>query len=167
MVWSNKKLEWVSQCPEGYPWWQTLSRGQKTCGVTSREIKALGKRRCQLIPDRLVTAPAGILTQTEIHGYSRTNIKNPRLRWNLNQKEFTLCCSFTLNTKSYQFLLYMHLHCMANLLNFFFSMNIGGSWHQKHGIKAICSFILHQILHSAMPGGVHRAGPSHHPSSKL
>ena len=51
--------------------------------VTSMEIKALGKGRCKLIPDQLVTGPAGILTQTEIHDYGPGNIKKCRKRLNV------------------------------------------------------------------------------------
>lgn len=41
--------------------------------ATSKEIKALEKERCQLIPGRLVTGPAGIPTQTVFHGDGQKN----------------------------------------------------------------------------------------------
>lgn len=45
--------------------------------ATSKEIKALEKERCQLIPGRLVTGPAGIPTQTAFHGYGQKNQNRP------------------------------------------------------------------------------------------
>lgn len=46
--------------------------------ASGREIKALEKERCQLIPGRLVTGPAGIVTQTAFHGYGQRNTENGR-----------------------------------------------------------------------------------------
>lgn len=47
-----------------------MCREQKTAGVTSREIRALARRRCQLIPDQLVTSRAGAI-QSERHRESQ------------------------------------------------------------------------------------------------
>lgn len=45
--------------------------------ATSKEIKALEKERCQLIPGRLVTGPAGIPTQTAFHGDGQEKRNRP------------------------------------------------------------------------------------------
>lgn len=45
--------------------------------ATSKEIKALEKERCQLIPGRLVTGPAGIPTQAASHGDGQKKRNRP------------------------------------------------------------------------------------------